>query len=103
VSLPNKDVVTALFESYLNSRAVKWGLDVNDPKASQLIQPGPYKIKMCGEILLKVEKAQSIDDWVKIVHLLAEKQAVEAVTLSSNWTRPLVNFVGYFIKSMICC
>ena len=77
--LPNADIVSAFFESYITIRKGIWNLDVNDNDSIKIPDSAKpvHKITICNEMLLKFKNAVSLDDWDAIVDDLYEKERAE--------------------------
>lgn len=82
--LPNVDVVSAFYESYVTIRKEKWKLDENEPTQMLTSAKAMQKVKICIELLDRFQKAKTFDDWVDIIYLCALKEHNENLESSGN-------------------
>jgi hypothetical protein len=95
MQLKNKEVVSAFFESYLYIRKDSWKLDISNPGKSHLKKIDADKLKFCGEVFNEIESADTVDAWIKLLHKLAAREAVELKEVNASWLRP-IDLVGLF-------
>lgn len=90
--LPNINVVSSLFESYLNIRKDRWKLAEDKPIQLITSSNTANKIKTCIELLEQFQKAKSFDDWINVIYLCAHKENTEKANISNSWFYGLTKF-----------
>jgi len=93
--LPNSDIVSAFFESYITIRKGIWNLDVNDNDSIKIPDSAKpvHKITTCSEMLVQFKNAVTFEDWLAIVDDLYDKERAEKQTQEERYliTRLLTN------------
>lgn len=82
MALPNPDVITALFESYINIRKNTKNLD-------------DTKIDTCIDLLIQVKKAKSFDDWIELIYVFWKEELEEIGRNQNKWFNKFKELVGH--------
>lgn len=80
--LPDRKVVSALFESYINIRQKEWGLSEkeNDP----ILPSDPWhkhKLEICRDLLAAVQQANSAEAWLDVIYVFAKNYEDECKSM----------------------
>ncbi len=80
--LPDRKVVSALFESYINIRQKEWGLSEkeNDP----ILPSDPWhkhKLEICRDLLANVQNANNVDAWLDTIYVFAKSYEAECKSM----------------------
>ncbi len=94
MSLANADVVTALFESYLNIRKNNWALNVEDPFKTSLSYKSAPKFEICVDCIRRIKKVNSTQERNELFHDLVSKSQAELIkaTETRDWFLGLGRF-----------
>lgn len=84
MSLPNVEVVTALFESYLNIRSSYWALNVSEPLKSDLAYKPASKMDVCIDCVQSIQKTHTANAWVILVHDFIIKAQAELIKTNES-------------------
>lgn len=87
MSTPDKEVVYALIESYLNMRKDKWSLvNANDEIALPNDESeAAQKIDVCVRILQQAKDCYFIDEWISLIKLLYNMEQNELERHNNYW------------------
>ncbi|MDR3492238.1 MAG: hypothetical protein P4M12_09400 [Gammaproteobacteria bacterium] len=94
MSLPNVEIVTALFESYLNIRKSVWSLNIDDPLKTPLSYKPASKRDICTECVQAIEKTKANRLWAELAHDFIVKAQAELV--KANEARNSYLWMGRF-------
>src|SRR3990167_4122265 len=77
MALPLLSVVKALFESYVDYRKTKWGINENTPPHELIKKIPQQKLNALIALLTQAEEAKSTQDWIRLIYNCAEKKQIE--------------------------
>lgn len=94
MALPRKEVVFAVYESYINIRAPKWGLKYEEEFKLPAATIPAKKILTVIDILTKVQAAETPEDWISIVFEAYQQELHEKKSRDESYFYSFTDWLG---------